>query len=133
MIDGTSVLRMILMNDLRVIGMAGTRIYGKRWAQGTDFPCTTINKVSGRRFQHLAGRPTMVTPVYQIDCWARTHLAAMELADAVEDALDRYAGIVLGVTVQQIVIGDDPQENFEETTQIYQVPLEAMMALTVPT
>lgn len=132
MIDGTSMLREIQLGDIRVMGMTSGRIYGKRWAQGTDFPCTTVNKVSGRRLQHLAGKPSMVLPVYQVDCWARTHLAAMELADAVEDVLDRFTGTVRGVRVQLIMIADDPIEQFEEVTQIYQVPLEAMMALTVP-
>ncbi|MGK2908746.1 MAG: DUF3168 domain-containing protein [Sphingobium sp.] len=81
--DFHSGLRARLRTDTTVAAIVGTRVDWMVRPEKDALPSVTLQTVSDPRPQHLKGmdgaRPTRV----QIDCWAATYVAALDLARAV--------------------------------------------------
>lgn len=82
-----TALRARLKDDAGVSGLVGSRVDWNVRPQGTTAPCIVLTVVSDDRGQHMAGfhgyRPTRV----QVDCYAATRAAAVQVRDAVLAAI----------------------------------------------
>ena len=94
-------LRTILLTAVDVAAIT-TRIY-PRVPQTPTFPLITIQKVSGDQDALL----DYAHPRMQVTAWAETYEAGEDLATAIRQALQRYEGIVAGMTVEQITFLND--------------------------
>jgi len=94
-------IRTILLADVDVAAIT-TRIY-PRVPQTPTFPLITIRKISGDQDMLL----DYAHPRMQVTAWAATYEAGEELATAIRQALQRYRGVVAGMTVERIVFLND--------------------------
>lgn len=133
--NGTAILRELLSASGAVWTIVGDRIYAKVLPPNTfrvgrtDQPAITIDRISGARVPTHNQATTLFVPRYQVTCWAWTYAEAQALAGAVNDVLDSFGGIVQGAEVLIRMI-DDPPEILEPTTGLYQIPLDARVALS---
>ena len=136
MIDGGSVVLELLTQAAGVVRLTGAdRIFDSVFPPGTfrlngdDRPAITVNNVGRQRAQTHGEAPTLFLPRVQVSCWSQDADAARELSEAVDSALDRYRGVVLGAEVQTIVVLDDPPDMYEPETKLFHTPIEARLAL----
>ena len=94
-------IRTILLADVDVAAIT-TRIY-PRVPQTPTFPLITIRKISGDQDMLL----DYAHPRMQVTAWAATYEAGEELATAIRQVLQRYRGVVAGMTVERIVFLND--------------------------
>ena len=94
-------LRTLLLADVDVAAIT-TRIY-PRVPQIPTFPLITIQKVSGDQDALL----DYAHPRMQVTAWALTYEAGEDLATAIRKKLQRYRGIVAGMTVERITFLND--------------------------
>jgi len=94
-------IRTILLADVDVAAIT-TRIY-PRVPQMPTLPLITIQKVSGDQDMLL----DYAHPRMQVTAWAATYEAGEELATAIRQVLQRYRGVVAGMTVERIVFLND--------------------------
>ena len=94
-------IRTILLADVDVAAIT-TRIY-PRVPQTPTFPLITIRKISGDQDMLL----DYAHPRMQVTAWAATYEAGEELATAIRQILQRYRGVVAGMTVERIVYLND--------------------------
>lgn len=84
----------ILSTDPGVTALASTRAYPVVAPQKSPAPYLVYNK-SGRGRQELfCGTDNTLSTRMQIDCYATTYLESVNLAAAVESALNRYRGVL---------------------------------------
>ena len=95
-------LRTILLADVDVTAIVVARIY-PRVPQTPTFPLITIQKISGDQDMLL----DYAHPRMQVTAWAATYEAGEELATAIRQAIQRYRGVVAGMTVERIVFLND--------------------------
>jgi len=104
MID--AALRTILANDADVTALVGSgsnaRIYPMLVPENGTYPCITYQEISYIIPRGLVNAAGPATSRYQFNCWARTALAAKELAEAVRGGLDGYQGAVGGISFQLV-------------------------------
>ena len=127
----TTSLREILVRDLACAALQGDRVYPMRMEAATEFPCSTISRITGERIQQHAHPPTLHMRRFQVDAWSPDQDEAERLAAAIGAALDRFAGVAAGAQIQQIVVLDDPPDMYDAETQLFHTPVEALVAVTV--
>lgn len=95
-----AAFRTHLAADATVAGLVGTAIYGDDVPQDAAPPFVALQLISAPRQYVLAGSTGHARPRVQVDCWAATKLAAIEIADAVTAALEdvrfSYGGVAVG-------------------------------------
>ena len=94
-------IRTILLADVDVAAIT-TRIY-PRVPQTPTFPLITVQKISGDQDMLL----DYAHPRMQVTAWAAAYEAGEELATAIRQVLQRYRGVVAGMTVERIVFLND--------------------------
>lgn len=112
-----AAVRSILLADPTVYGLVGTRIQPAPLPLDTIYPAISVLKASNA-YSRIAGRPRM-----QIDCWSKDWTECQTLANAVETALDGYAGVVNGVNIQHIQPLNS-QDFYDKETKLYNVPYD---------
>jgi hypothetical protein len=86
--DWQAAVRARLLEAEPVTGFVGES--GVYWAdrpQASELPAITLETISDLRPQHLKGFDGLNPARVQIDCWAESHKAANELAEAAIAAL----------------------------------------------
>ena len=82
-----------LAADSGVAAIVGVKIYpAGSVPMSADLPYVTYQKVSNEHVNHQGGSSSMARPRMQIDCWAASGKAAVELYEAVRAALDNFSG-----------------------------------------
>ena len=94
-------LRTILLADVDVAAIT-TRIF-PRVPQTPTLPCITIEKISGDQDSLL----DYAHPRMQVTAWAESYEDGEDLATAIRQILQRYRGVVAGMTVEQITFLND--------------------------
>lgn len=94
-------LRTILLADVDVAAIT-TRIY-PRAPQAPTFDFITIQKISGDQDALL----DYAHPRMQVTAWAESYEDGEDLATAIRQILQRYRGVVAGMTVEQITFLND--------------------------
>ncbi len=103
-------LRAILLADSAVSALAAGGVHQSHIPAGATLPAAAISRIARPpRVQAHDERVPVVERVFQVSCYGKTDKEALQLADAVENALDDYTGAVnLGAgkseTIQRAVV-----------------------------
>lgn len=82
-----TALRARLKDDVAVAALVANRIdWGVR-PQGSPLPAIVLTIVADNRRQHMAGFDTFRSTRVQVDCYAATKAEAVQLREAVLDAI----------------------------------------------
>lgn len=72
----------------------GCRLYPQTAPAGTERPYAVYRRISGASEQEMAAASGWAQARVQFDCYAVTHLAALEVAEALRRLFDGWAGAV---------------------------------------
>lgn len=115
----------LMMASSEISGAADDRIYPLVAPDCVATPYITYQRISGERWNSLAGSVGKAQPRIQIDVWAETYAAAKQLGDAIRRALDGYRGTVGGIRIGALRIESD-QDFFENdpVPALYRVSMD---------
>lgn len=80
-----------LANHSAVKDLVSNRIFSVKAADPTP-PYVVVTKVSQQRFYHLTGSSELSRYRFQISCFAKTYVAARQVAEVVRTALEAWPG-----------------------------------------
>lgn len=113
-----------LKNYSQVSALVGSRVYPEKAIQGVVLPCVVYQRIgtSNRQLYHN-GTTKAALSRFQIDCWAKTPTAAIQLSDAVVACFHGWKGTESGEQIyySQVV---DQQDGFDLETGEYVVPVD---------
>lgn len=117
-----------LDNDADVSGVVSSRIYPSQLPQGPAYPAVTYTLVTMVEQPHGGGTdPNIVIDLYQVDCWAESYSAMIDLADKVKASLSRWRGTEATVEiVSSFHVGR--RDLFEDEPRVYRRGLEFEIA-----
>lgn len=92
--DIRPALRAVLLGDVDVSSVVGTRIYPAQIPQGVTDPSIVYSIITEDTDYHMNGPSGLKTDRIQIDCWAQESDQAVSLANDVEDVLSGFSGTV---------------------------------------
>lgn len=96
-------LRALLVADMSVQQIVGTRVYAGRVEQGAELPNVVLQVVSSRGSDTLDGVTTPEIQRVQVTCRANSLADADNLGAAVDSAINNYQGVISGVEVQGVL------------------------------
>ena len=103
MADLGTALKTILRADVDLAALVGTRVYPFPLRQTPVLPDVTYQRVSGARDALLGvGKPR-----YQFTAWSESYLEARDVAQAVDDCIQRYKGTSEGVLIISATVVND--------------------------
>ena len=82
-------------------------LYPQRVTQGDSSPYGVYKKISDKPTDTKDGASTLDVDRVQIDIITSTYAEGVSLSDSLRSAIDRYRGVVMGVTVDKIVFEDE--------------------------
>lgn len=109
--------------DANVTAIVGNRIFPIKMPDRTAMPAISYARVTGPRVESFQGSSTLAHPLYQIDCWAKTHRQMIDLAAKVRNSLQGFQGTVASVKIQGILFEND-MDLYEEDTETYHRALD---------
>jgi len=119
MADVAQALYSILSGDSDVSSLVSSRIYPHQLPQAPTYPAITYKLVSlGERPHAMGSDPSVVQDRYQVDAWAESYSAMVDLDDKIMSALSRYSGTAAGVTIQGI-FHVNRVDLFEDDVRVY--------------
>jgi hypothetical protein len=127
--DIRPALRAYLLADASVSdAVGGDRIYPVRLPQNQRSPSIVYNRISAVGDHHMEGPSGLAQTRIQIDAWATTQDAAVELADLVKERLDGASGEILfgsaspseSLTLQGAFF-DSEREDYDDAAELYRV------------
>jgi len=89
-------IRAVLLANLGVSSLVGSRIYTLELPDSCTFPAISIHKISDP-YSRIKGSPRI-----QVSAWDKDPLIASQISKAVETALDGYTGIQGNFSIVQI-------------------------------
>jgi hypothetical protein len=109
-----------------VAALVGDRIRPLKLEQATTYPVVMFRRVSAQPVSTMGEDAALTGTVYEVESWAETHAAAIDLARKVRAGLARWGGIAGGVTVQQVFFQNeihfyDPELRVHRVSQDYAV------------
>jgi hypothetical protein len=121
MLDLPPALRTLLLADPTVSSIVGgTRVFPLRVPQGEKGDSLVYNRVSEDTEYSLAGASHLSVTRVQVDAWSTRVDGARLLANAVQDRLSGYRGMVAGVPVQgAFLVGG--REDWDGEAQMFRV------------
>ena len=87
-------------------GASAPRITPHLLTQDTAYPAVTYFVVSAPRETAMGSDPGIVHARMQVECWALKYLDAVNVAEQVRLALQRYRGTVAGTVILDTFIDD---------------------------
>lgn len=108
-----TAIQTIIVGDSDVAALIGTNSYAGHVPQGTDLPYVTTARIATvKRLQSLTARSGVTAARFQVDAWAAVYSGAVDLANKLRIALDRFKGTVGAESINGIFIQDtfDGQE-----------------------
>ena len=109
----------ILLDDVDVAALIGTRYTPDPLEQGAVLPAATYKKVTGLRHHDL----NFAYPTYQVSAWGETSATARAVAQAIIEAIQRYKGVKDGMTITQASVKND-LDLYDPETGRYTVPID---------
>lgn len=102
-------LRTFLLADGDISSTVGTRVYPVQLPQNPTLPAIRYNVISSQNYPTTPGTKGLRRPRVQIDAYATTYSAAVQLADYIEARLDSYRGAAGTTSIQGafLVNGED--------------------------
>ena len=98
-------LRTYLLGLAPIATLLGTRLYPARLPQGVTLPALTYQRIAGIPEVTYDGAANLSRARIQIDVWADSYGAMVELAKAIRGALSGYRGAMgsTSVTVARVL------------------------------
>lgn len=86
---------MSIQSDIKTVlaSVAGGRVYPEAAPDNAALPLVVYRKVSSEPLMTLQGYAGTTRFVFVFDCWARTYLEAMSIADSVRTAIEAAAAL----------------------------------------
>jgi hypothetical protein len=110
-----------------VTALVSTRINWLRRPQGDGLPCIVLHRIDGTPDVHHGGYSGLVQSRVQVDCWASTYGAAKAIARAVQTAVTAQTFTQGAVRFDCILIVDERDATFDETTPLFRTSLDLMV------
>lgn len=110
----------LLTTDAPISAIVGTRVFPELADQEQAAPYIVYNIRSNDPSDVQSGPSALDTASVEVNCYAPTYAAAIELSDAVRTCLDRRSGTYSGVNVQSIQYITEVMD-FEEPQRLYRV------------
>jgi hypothetical protein len=113
-----------LKNYPQVSSIVGNRVYPQKAMQGVTLPCVVYSRIgTDERFLYHSGTTKTALSRFQIDCWAKSPTAALQLSEAVVKCLHGWKGTQSGETIyiSQVI---DTQDGFDLETNEYVIPVD---------
>ncbi|TXH19320.1 MAG: DUF3168 domain-containing protein [Hyphomicrobiaceae bacterium] len=115
-----------LSTDSGISAIVSTRVYPVRLPQNPVFPCVSFQVITEPRTYTMEGKDAP-NVIFQIDCWAKTHVGAHQLAEAVSASLSGFRG-TMGTGGSARYVSSCLQRNatdlFEPEVNDYRVSLD---------
>lgn len=116
----------ILSGHAGLTALISDRISPSPLPEGSTLPAITYQLIS-RVAQHTQDEePGLFASRMQVDVWGATALSALETAQQVYDALERYKGTVNGVRIDAM-LSDDERALVEPVTQSHRRVIDFMI------
>lgn len=112
-----------LKNNAGVSALVGSRVYAEKAVQGVVLPCVVYQRIgTSERLLYHAGKVPAALSRFQIDCWAKTPLLALQVSAAVVNCLHGWRG---SQGAEKIYYGQvvDTQDGFDFETGEHVVPV----------
>ena len=87
--DIAATFRSLLVANINVSNLVGTRVYSDQLVQGASMPAITYFVVDTLPNEHLTGIADVSRARIQVDCYADTRGGANDLADKVRLAMEK--------------------------------------------
>lgn len=116
-----------LLASAGVTGLVSNRINWSRRPQGAALPAIVLHRIDGTPDVTHGGRSGLVVSRVQADCWAASYGAAKAIARAVETAITAQAFTQGAVRFDVILVADERDSTFDETTPIFRTSLDLMV------
>lgn len=122
-------LHYLLKNNAGVSAVVSARIYPTVAPQNVTLPCVVYQRISGVREHTHDAIGDLARPRFQFAAIATTYSAAKLLANAVRVAIDNYAGTVLGVRIDSVLVQNeiDGYNLATDTTSTYMTYVDAIV------
>jgi hypothetical protein len=116
-----------LLASTGVTALVGQRINWVRRPQGAALPCIVLHQIDGAPDVHHGGPSGLVQSRVQADCWAETYGGAKAVARAIETAITAQTFTQGAIRFDCILIADERDTTFDETTPIFRTSLDLMV------
>lgn len=103
-----------------VTDLVGTRVVPAPLEQDSAFPAVVYQRISAAREHAMGSDPGLAMPRVQIDSWAQTYKAAVELAAEVRGALSRFRGTVTGVEILDAFL-ENERDDYDQDRELHRV------------
>lgn len=120
-----SALRDRLLSDATIAAAVGDRVYPTLAVQGATAPYIVYTRIGARHEASLTGPSGLARAVYQIDCYAGTADAAIDLGDAVRALLHAITWTAGGVDYAPMV--DTERDLPDEEARLHRRTLEIIL------
>ncbi|MBE9489195.1 MAG: DUF3168 domain-containing protein [Bacteroidetes bacterium] len=117
-------LNYILVNNAGVTALVGTKIYFGIIPQNISEPYVLFNEVNRRGVNDKSGVASVDVSTVQFDCYSSSPTIAINTAEAVRTALDRYAhGTIEGTNLAGISF-EEQHNDFDEIMELHRVIID---------
>lgn len=121
LVDLRPGLRTYLLADGAISSaVGGERVYSLVLPQGQKLPSIVYSKISNIGDHHMQGPSGLARPRMQIDCYALTQDAAVELAQMVKERMDGFQGDMDTVNVLGVFFDLD-RDLYDDPSGLFRV------------
>lgn len=113
-----------LLGAAGVTALVGQRINWSRRVQGEALPAIVLHRIDGGRDYHTQGPSGLIESRVQVDCWGKSYGSAKAVARQVEAAVSGARFIQGAIRFDAILIVDERDDSFDETTPIFRTSLD---------
>lgn len=109
-----------LTSQAAITDLAGTRIYPLKLPQGVSYPAIRYQDISEVGLMAHDGPLDLFKSRFQFDCYARTYIAAKQLAQVLRATINGYAGAMGTVTVEHVFF-IDWEDDHDDSANVWRV------------
>lgn len=116
-----------LLATAGVTALVGQRINWSRRVQAEPLPAIVLHVIDRIPDVHHGGRSGILESRVQCDCWGASFGSAKAAARAVENAITAQTFTQGAVRFDVILIADERDSTFDETTPLFRTSLDLMI------
>jgi hypothetical protein len=106
--------------------LVGARIYPLRLPKEVTYPAITYMRISKPRTYSHSGDSNLSKPRIQFSCFAKTYLAALDVADQIVAALSGFKGSMSQTEIYAAFI-QSQADMYEPDTMLYHIPVDVII------
>lgn len=107
-----------------IASRAADRVYPITLPQNPTLPAITYERLDRASVQSHDGSSGLAHPTFRVNVWAKSHFAAVDLAENVRLSLQGFKGLMAGKPVQAVLMSPGGTSVFEDETKIWREILE---------